>query len=326
MTKIIREEIALSFFGMLLLGSAALAPAVLVPAALAQEAGDYAPLAEYAAAEDPPVFDTPEKAVEAFKETVNGGDFDKLAVLLGLDPAKTKSSEGVMETYADIQEGVNEKVAVEDVEGRKVIEIGDERWPFPFPVSKGEDGKWAFDTYVGLEEIANRRVGDNELATIATMRAYVGAQEEYARGDHDGDGVLEYAQKLISEKGAQDGLYWPAEEFGGEESPAAAALAEGDALERAKAGEGFQGYRYRILIGQGDNIAGGKFDYIINGNMIAGFGLVAWPVRYGVTGVKTFVVNRNGIVYEADLGGDTEKTAVDIRTFNPGDQWMVVPD
>ncbi|MDX0278724.1 DUF2950 family protein [Sinorhizobium meliloti] len=321
MTKSIRDGIALSLFGMILLGSTALAPA-----ALAQETGADAPLADYAAAEDPPVFDTPELAVEAFKQTVNGGDFDKLAALLGLDPVKTRSSKGVMETYDDIKEGVKEKVAVEDVEGRKVVEIGDELWPFPFPISKGDDGKWAFDTFVGLEEIANRRVGDNELATLATMRAYVGAQEEYGLGDHDGDGVLEYAQKLISDEGAQDGLYWPAEKFGGEESPAAAALAGGDALDRAKAGQGFQGYRYRILTGQGDNIAGGKFDYVINGNMIAGFGLVAWPVRYGATGVKTFVVNRNGIVYEADLGEDTEKTAAAIRTFNPNDDWAVVQD
>lgn len=321
MTKSIRDGIALSLFGMILLGGTALAPAV-----LAQEAGEDTPLADYAAAEDPPVFDTPELAVEAFKTTVTGGDFDKLAVLVGLDPAKTRSSEGVMETYADIQEGVKEKVVVEEVEGRKVLEIGDELWPFPFPISKGDDGKWAFDTFVGLEEIANRRVGDNELATLATMRAYVGAQEEYALGDHDGDGVLEYAQKLISDEGTQNGLYWPAEKFEGEGSPAAAALAEGDAVERAKAGQGYQGYRYRILTSQGDNIAGGKFDYVINGNMIAGFGLVAWPVRYGVSGVKTFVVNRNGIVYEADLGEETEKTAADIRTFNPGDAWAIAED
>jgi hypothetical protein len=321
MTKSIRDGIALSLFGMILLGGTALAPAV-----LAQEAGEDTPLADYAAAEDPPVFDTPELAVEAFKTTVTGGDFDKLAVMVGLDPAKTRSSEGVMETYADIQEGVKEKVVVEEVEGRKVLEIGDELWPFPFPISKGDDGKWAFDTFVGLEEIANRRVGDNELATLATMRAYVGAQEEYALGDHDGDGVLEYAQKLISDVGTQNGLYWPAEKFEGEGSPAAAALAEGDAVERAKAGQGYQGYRYRILTSQGDNIAGGKFDYVINGNMIAGFGLVAWPVSYGVSGVKTFVVNRNGIVYEADLGEETEKTAADIRTFNPGDAWAIAED
>ncbi|WP_027997976.1 DUF2950 family protein [Sinorhizobium arboris] len=321
MTKSIRDGIALSLFGMILLGGVAIAPV-----ALAQEAGDDAPLADYAAAEDPPVFDTPELAVEAFKQTVNGGDFDKLAALLGLDPARTRSSEGVMESYADIREGVKEKVVVEDVEGRKVIEIGDELWPFPFPISKGDDGKWAFDTFVGLEEIANRRVGDNELVTIATMRAYVGAQEEYALVDHDGDGVLEYAQKLISDEGEQNGLYWPAEEFAGVASPAAAALADGDAVDRAKAGQGFQGYRYRILTGQGDNIAGGKFDYVINGNMIAGFGLVAWPVKYGVTGVKTFLVDRSGVLYEADLGEDTEKTAAAIRTFNPNDDWAVVQD
>ena len=292
-------------------------------AAQAQEARTS--ISEYAAASDPPAFDTPEQAVDAFKAAVGSGDFDKLANLVGLDAAKAKESDGAMDTFADIQAGVKKKVVVEDVENRKVLEIGEVLWPFPFPITKGDDGKWAFDTYVGLEEIANRLVGRNELDTIATVRAYVEAQEEYALEDHDGDGVLEYAQKLISSEGKTDGLYWSAGE-GEPQSPAGEALADGAVLAKAQAGKGYFGYRYRVLTSQGDNIAGGKFDYVINGNMIAGFALVAWPVKYGVTGVHTFVVNRNGTVYQADLGDKTESVAEGIRQFNPNDNWQVVED
>lgn len=293
----------------------------------AQESGTSAetPLSDYAAAAEPPAFDTAEQAVEAFKTTVSSGDFDKLANLLGLDAAKTRASDGVMETYAEIQEGVKEKVVVEDVENRKFLAIGDDLWPLPFPIAKRVDGKWAFDTFTGLEEIANRRVGENELQAIATMRAYVDAQQEYALQDHDGDGVLEYAQRLISSDGQKDGLYWPSTP-GLPESPAGPALADGAVLAKAKAGEGYFGYHYRILTSQGENIAGGRYDYVINGNMIAGFALVAWPASYGETGVHTFVVNRNGIVYEADLGDQTERIAADIRQFNPNDDWQIVAD
>lgn len=142
---------------------------------------------------------------------------------------------------------------------------------------------------------------------------------EHARQGQPRQLCRRYSQRLAEAS-------WPAEKFGGEESPAAAALAEGDAVEWARASQSYQGYRYHILTSQGDNIAGGKFDYVINGNMIAGFGLVAWPVRYGVSGVKTFVVNRNGIVYEAHFGEETEKTAADIRTFNQSDAWAIAED
>lgn len=307
-----------------LAGAAAIIGTLSAPGARAQDADTS--IADFAAVQEPQTFGSAQEAVNAFKSTVEGGDFDKLAALLGLDAAKTKSSDGVMEVYEDIRGRLKEKLAVVDVNARKVLEIGNERWPFPFPVSKGEDGTWAFDTFVGLAEVANRRVGENELATIDIIRDYVSAQEQYALADHDGDGVLEYAQRLISSDGAQDGLFWDADAFGGEQSPAGPALVEGDALASAKAGEGFNGYRYRILNRQGDAIAGGAHDYLINDNMIAGFGLVAWPVHYGITGVKTFVVNKSGIIYEADLGKDTQSVAGHIETFNPNDDWDVVDD
>jgi hypothetical protein len=284
------------------------------------------PLGEYMSAQKSLEFDTPEQAIEAFKSTVSGGDFNKLAQLLGLDAAKARSSDGASENYVAIQSGLKEKLVIEDQDGDKVLEIGNQLWPLPFHLVKTQDGKWAFDTFAGLEEIANRRVGENEISTIDTVRAYVDAQEDYASEDRDGDGVLEYAQKLISSDGQHDGLYWPSELGDGEESPAGPALADGDALERAKAGLGYNGYRYRILTGQGGDVAGGKFDYIINGNMIAGFGLVAWPVKYGITGVKTFVVNKSGIIYEADLGNQTAGVAEKIRAFNPVDKWDIASE
>ena len=279
---------------------------------------------DYAAAEDPPAFDDPAKAVEAFKERLAANDFDGLAKLLGLDAAKVRTGEDAMETFAEIREGVARNVRVRDLEGRKIIEIGDRLWPLPFPIVKGEDGRWAFDTYVGIEEIVNRRVGENELEAIETVRAYVEAQKDYASKDRDADGVLEYAQKLISGEGQTDGLYGPAAE-GGETSPVGDAINEA-ALEKAKAGEGYFGYRYRVLTSQGDNIAGGRYDYVINDNMIAGFALIAWPVSYAETGVKTFLVNQQGIVYERDLGASTAAIVPFIDRFDPDDTWMVVND
>ena len=319
MMKMALERLTLSVCAAVLFGGTMVSATVLA-------ADDDPPLDEYISATAPPTFDTPEKAVEAFKEAVGSGDFDKLAALLGLDAAKAKASDGATDAFTDIQSGVKEKVVIEDQDGDKVLEIGNQLWPLPFPLAKDADGKWTFDTHAGLEEIADRRVGENELSTIDTMRDYVDAQEDYASQDRDEDGVLEYAQKLISSEGRHDGLYWPSEEGDGEESRAGAGLVDGNALAKAKAGLGYNGYRYRILTGQGDNVAGGKFDYIINGNMIAGFGLVAWPVKYGITGVKTFVINKSGILYEADLGDDTSDVADKIRTFNPGDTWDIVPE
>ncbi|MCV3738785.1 DUF2950 domain-containing protein [Rhizobium sp. TRM96647] len=321
MRKIAFDRLVRSLTGAILIGGAMLQ----VPAMAADEPDD-APLTEFLSEKDPPGFDTPEKAVEAFKFAVTDGGFDQLAELLGLDPAKAKTSGDAMDTFADIQAGVQEKVVVVDEGADKIIEIGNILWPLPFPIVRHDDGKWAFDTLAGLDEIADRHVGENELETIDTLKAYVDAQEDYASQDRDGDGVLEYAQKLISSEGAHDGLYWPAEQGDAEQSPAGPALADGDAFEKAKAGEGYHGYRYRILGGQGDNIAGGKYDYVINGNMIAGHGVVAWPVRYGITGVKTFLVNKNGIIYEADLGENTPEIASRIRTFNPNDEWDIVQE
>src|SRR5262245_35472701 len=246
--------------------------------------GDYG-IFDYEAEDEPPLFDKPGAAIDALKAKLAANDFDGVAKLLGLDAGRLKQAEGVMDTFAQIREAAAEKVVVVDAEGGKLLQLGDKLWPFPFPLLKGDDdGKWAFDTQAGLEEIVNRRVGQNELEAIATMREYVEAQKDYASEDRDGDGVEEFAQKLVSTKGATDGLYWPADQGSGQ-SPAGDFVDQAE-LQGAAKGDGYFGYRYRILTGQGDNIEGGAYDYVINGNMIAGFALIAWPVKYAESGVN----------------------------------------
>ena len=318
MTKSLRPVLLASVFAVL---AVAISPA----SAPAAEPSDESVFSGLASKSDPPVFSTPEEAVDAFKAALAADDFERFVSLLGIDAAKARAGEGVMDTYAQIREGAAKRVISENRDGNIVVEIGDKLWPLPFPIVKGDDEKWSFDTYAGFEEIINRRVGENELQTLATMQSYVDAQHEYHSADRDGDGVLEYARKLVSSDGKTDGLYW-SPDLGVGDSPAGNALEDDAALDKAKAGEGYYGYRYKILDGQGANIAGGKFDYVINGNMIAGFALVAWPIRYGETGVNTFAVNANGAVYQVDLGRDTAKTASGIKSFNPDDKWELTEE
>ncbi|CAN7729436.1 DUF2950 family protein [Rhizobium sp. LjRoot258] len=272
----------------------------------------------------PPSFDDPSAALDRLKTVLSANDVDGLASLLGLNAAKLRSSNEAMISYGMIREGAARQLQLQDVEDRKVVLVGDVLWPLPFPLSKNKDGKWAFDTEVGLQEIVNRRVGQNELATIRTMHDYVNAQYQYAQFDEDEDGVYEFAQRLISSSGKRDGLYWEPGLFD-EESPAGH-LIETAAFGKAKRGEGYYGYRYRILTAQGSNVIGGKQSYIVNGNMTAGFALIAWPVTYRVTGVQTFIVNGANIVYQRDLGPETEQRVSTIKEFNPDDNWTIVRD
>lgn len=283
---------------------------------LAQDEG----VTSFAAEEEPPAFATPDAAVDALKAALAADDLDDVARILGLNPAKIRADPDTMESYAKIRDGAAKLLKSDEFKDRFIVQIGEKLWPLPFPIKKTEDGKWAFDTFSGFEEIINRRVGENELETIETMRAYVDAQNEYGSADRDDDGVLEFAQLLISSEGQKDGLFWE-----GEGSPAGDFVQEA-ALEKAKAGEGYFGYRYRILRGQGDRVAGGAHDYVINGNMIAGFALIAWPVKYAETGVQTFMVSHHGIVYETDLGLATDQIVKYIERFDPDETWTVVED
>jgi hypothetical protein len=303
----------------MLLGAALVAmPAIVAPATAETTT------VESFIGDEPTLFDTADAAVQAFKDTMAKGDIVAVSKLLGLDPAKVEKAEGITDTLQQIREATAELVQVEDEGDQQILDLGRQLWPFPFPIVKGEDGKWAFDTVAGLEEIVNRRIGENELWAIDTARLYVQAQQEYAAADRDADGVLEFAQKLVSTAGQTDGLYWPIEQGDGE-SPVGPSIDLG-ALDKAKAGDGYFGYKFRILKRQGGNVAGGDYDYVTNGNMIGGFALIAWPAKYAVTGVSTFVVNQAGIVYEKDFGPDTENIVAGIKSFNPNNSWSVVED
>jgi hypothetical protein len=242
------------------------------------------------------------------------------AEILGGDPAAAR------QVVAGLREDA--KVALQLVpraEGGKTLLIGAQAWPLPFPlVESGQT--WHFDVEAGLDEIVNRRIGRNELAAIDLCRAYAEAQVEYASVDRDADDVLEYATRVASTPGKHDGLYW-VDESGDDPSPLGdfAAAAE-DYLEFRKQGEPYYGYRFRVLTAQGSAAPGGRYGYVINGNMIAGFALVAWPVEPGNSGIMTFIVSQTGRIYQKDLGDKTLELVGKLTEYDPGEGWSEVGD
>jgi hypothetical protein len=218
---------------------------------------------------------------------------------------------------------------VRKADDRFVLDIGDQNWPMPIPlVRKG--GVWLFDTAAGKEEVLNRRIGEDELNAIGVCRVYVQAQREYASEDRDATGVLKYAQRIRSSAGAKDGLFWPANP-GEDPSPfgplVADARSEGYGGKTAEgAPQPFKGYRFRILTAQGPSAPGGAFSYVINGNMVAGFALVAFPAHWGESGVMTFIVNQWGKVYECNLGDQSAEIAGAMASFDPDSSWTPVPE
>ncbi len=227
---------------------------------------------------------------------------------------------------------MSERVALVPKSDAKIeLNIGYDAWPFPIPLVK-EDGQWFFDTQAGQEEILNRRVGRNELDTIRVCNAYVDAQRQYASVDRMGDGVVQYAQHLRSAPGSHDGLYWHMEP-GEDASPLGPLIA-------AARGEGYthqskimtddqvpyHGYFFKVLTRQGRHAPGGKYDYIINGHMVAGFALVAWPAEWGNSGVMTFIVNQQDKIYEANLGPKTASIAAKMTTYDPTSDWKPVAE
>jgi hypothetical protein len=269
-------------------------------------------------------FAQPDAALQAFIGALGTGDPARLGGLfgpehmdeiLGDDPVAARAD--MAKVYADAERAAALRPAGAD---RMVVVVGREAWPFPVPLVRDADG-WRFDAAAGAEEIADRRIGRNELAAIEVMRAYVDAQREYASEDHGGDGVLEYAQRIASTGDKRDGLYWPTAE-GEAPSPFGPFVAEaGGYLEGRQAGAPYHGYYFRVLTGQGPNAPGGAYGYVINGHMVAGFAMLAWPATYDDTGVMSFLVGPNGVVLEADLGPDTAERARAITTYDPGPSW-----
>ncbi|HEX5135663.1 MAG TPA: DUF2950 domain-containing protein [Planctomycetota bacterium] len=215
----------------------------------------------------------------------------------------------------------------QDAPDRCTLCVGEIDWPLPMPIIRSGD-VWVFDTAAGADELINRRIGRNELGTIQVCLAYCDAQREYFEADRNGDGVLEYAQKIKSSEGKQDGLFWPAAE-GEPQSPlgdlAAQAVKEGYGGNDPDSGpHPYHGYFYRILTGQGSHAQGGAFSYVAGGHMIGGFALVAYPAEYGNSGVMSFIVDHDGAVFQKDLGDDTDKIAEAMKSFDPDPTWKAV--
>jgi hypothetical protein len=286
-----------------------------------------APLAAAAAPQE--TFATPEAAVDALMAALKADSDPAMIALFGeehKDLLVTSDRAATSATRATILQAMQTlRVLKEPGPDRRVLVIGDRAWPVPIPIVRTGE-RWRFATEEGREEIINRRIGGNERHAIYVLRAYVDAQRAYAAVDRDGDGVLQYAQKLASTPGKRDGLHWPAGEAKGEEpSPLGPLVAESSAyLEGRAAGDPFHGYHFRILTRQGGAAPGGAYSYVINGRMLAGFAMVAYPAEYGETGVMTFIVNQNGNVYERDLGRETVKLGSTMTSFDPGNGWSLV--
>jgi len=276
----------------------------------------------------PQNFETPEAAVQALIAAAETGEEKPVLKVLG-EVAEPVISSGDPVADKNAREefvaGYKEANSLDKSDPEFIkLEVGADKWVFPFPIVKG-DGGWHFDAEVGGEEIINRRVGENELATIQSCLAFVDAQREYYSMNADKDPLLHYADKLISTEGKKDGLYWPTAE-NEEPSP----LGEGFAKARAEGylqegkppkGSPFHGYIYRMLTSQGAGAPGGAYNYVVNDKLLGGFALVAFPAEYGNSGVMTFIVNHDGVVYSQDLGKDTTRLAQAIDKFDPVAPW-----
>jgi hypothetical protein len=272
-------------------------------------------------------FASPEDAVKAFVAASRANDDKELIAILGSgakdllysgDPVSDK------ERRKRLLEGYDKKNSLVKEGEKMVLVLGENDWPYPIPLVK-QGGKWIFDTKAGKEEVLNRRIGQNELHTIQTMLAIVDAQREYATKDEDGDGLLEYAEKFHSDSGKKNGLYWETK-AGEEPSPLGELVAQARAGGYQKMGNThkpmpFQGYYFRMLRKQGKNAPGGAFDYVVRGNQIGGFAVVAYPAHYRNSGVMTFIVNHDGTVYQKDLGRKTAEKAMAMTQFDPDKTW-----
>lgn len=270
-------------------------------------------------------FDTAQAAFEALVTAAKANDRKTVLAILGPKAQDIVSSGDPVEdanTKKQFLDAYDAKHSFVTESGKPAtLLIGSEDWPFPIPVVQ-KDGKWQFDAAAGRDELLARRIGRNELAAIQASLAYYDAQNEYADLYKDGMGQPIYAQRIISSPGKKDGLYWPTAQ-GEPDSPlgetVAAATKQG-----YKVGAGptpYHGYYYKVLTKQGPGATGGAVDYVVRGNMIGGFGLLAYPAEYGNSGIASFMVNNDGVVFEKDLGSDTAKTAASMTSFNPDKTW-----
>jgi Protein of unknown function (DUF2950) len=292
---------------------------VAAPFALPQSQSTSSPQAS------PRTFTTPQEAAAVLIKAASDYDVSALLQIFGADgediistadPVADKNRATQFAALAQTKHSIKTYKS-----NKAILVIGDDDWPFPVPLVK-KAGKWSFDSKAGRNEILYRRIGANELNVIQICRGYVEAQVEYASAPHEGSTTPQYAQKIISSPGKQDGLYWENADGtpGGPISEKVAkAIQEGYSVDKRSA---YHGYYFKILKGQGPAAPLGRLDYVIQGAMIGGFALIAAPAEYGVTGVKTFIVSNDGVVYQKDLGPDTLNVAKQIELFNPDKTWQ----
>ena len=263
-------------------------------------------------------FMTPESAAEALIQAIRDNDTKTVQSVLGkawkrFIPTDDLGKDDVAAFLAAYDK--SHKIDNES-DNTALLSVGEEPgFTLPIPIVRNKAGLWKFDVVSGTDRLRTARIGRNELAAIQAVLAYYDAQREYATQDHNSNGVREYARKLVSSPGKKDGLYWSSP-LDVDESPLGPLIAQ-----QPPKGPGYWGYHYKILTAQGKDAPGGAYDYVIGGRMRAGFALVAWPVRYGDTGVMTFMINHAGIVYQKDLGPSTDAIARAMTRFDPDDSW-----
>ena len=264
-------------------------------------------------------YPTPDAAASAFIDGVSRHDWDQVRVVLGADWRKFVPTESVHEGDLTnfLEAWAKSHRIIPAGDAKAYLEVGTHGWTMPIPLEKIAAG-WRFDTRSTPDELRTRRIGRNELDVIQVVLALGDAQEDYAQNDRDRDGIKQYAQKILSSPGKRDGLYWPtlADEPPSPLGPVAAATHPGDA---------YHGYYYRILTAEGKDAPGGAKSYVQAGHMTGGYAFVAWPAKYGDTGVMSFIVAKDGVVYQKNLGPETDKVARGRTTFNPDSTWTKVP-
>lgn len=276
--------------------------------------------------QSPAVFETPEAAIQTLSDLIGQNDEQRIEQVFGpgsMDMFHSGDADTDREDFQRVKGMIEEWVGFEDFdENTKIALLGDDAWPWPIPLVKERNG-WRFNTVEGREELLNRRIGRNELWTLTSLHEIVEAQREYRSESRDGK-PRAFAQRFRSSDGYQDGLYWPAED-GSELSPLGELLAGSENWEDDP--HPFQGYYYRILTRRGANAPGGEMDYLdADGNLTLGYGVIAWPAKYGNSGVMTFMTNHRGLVFEKDLGPDTVQVAAAIDSYDPDPTWMPTDD
>jgi hypothetical protein len=277
-------------------------------------------------------FATPDDAASALIAAAQSGNQSSISAIFGPDSKELISSGDAVDDQRTVNAFTSEYQAMHRwrnmPDGSQVLVVGADNFPFPIPLKKNAAGQWFFDTATGKQEILNRRIGRNELATIQVCEGVANAQDQYFSQLHDGSAPKQYAMKFISDPGANNGLYWPSAP-GQPESPlgplVSYATAEGYTV-KPDAHAPFHGYYFRMLMGQSDQAPGGAKSYVVDGKMTRGFAFVAYPAEYGNSGVMTFIMNQSGLLLQKDLGQNTTETATAMTQFDPSAGWFATAD